>query len=160
MVYIDRIPGAVFSPPAARPIVDQKNLMFVPHVLPVLVGTTVDFHNGEEPSGGRAINHNIFSPSSTARFDLGTYGYGLSRSVTFDKPGVVTLLCNVHPEMCAYILVLETPYFTLTDREGSYRLEGVPPGRYVLKAWHPLLRPDSREVVVSGEAGVTFDLKR
>lgn len=160
VVFIDRIPGAVFAPPKIRPVVDQKNLSFVPQVLAVLVGTTVDFHNGEEPWEGRGIKHNIFSPSPAARFDLGTYGYGRSKSVTFDKPGIVTLLCNVHPEMSAYVVVVETPFFAVTDRAASYRIEAVPPGRYALKTWHPRLQSDSREVVLADEAVVEFRLRR
>jgi plastocyanin len=160
VIFIDRIPGAAFAPPETRPIVDQKKLTFIPPVLPVLVGTTVEFHNGEEPSEGRGIKHNIFSPSPAARFDLGTYGYGRSKSVTFDKPGIVTLLCNVHPEMSAYVVVVETPFFAVTDRAGSYRIEGVPQGRFLLKTWHPRLPSGSREVRLSDEVVVDFSLRR
>jgi plastocyanin len=160
VVFVDRIPGAVFPPPSTRPVIEQKALTFIPHVLAVQVGTTVDFHNGEEPLHGRAIQHNVFSPSTTRPFDLGTYGYKLSKSVTFDQPGPVTVLCNVHPEMSAYVVVVETPYFAVADREGQYLIEDVPPGRYVLKTWHPSLRPDAREVAVSDESLVDFRLRR
>jgi plastocyanin len=160
VVYVERIPGMTFPSPTERAVIDQRGLTFIPHVLPVLVGTTVDFHNGEEPSGGRAIRHNVFSPSRTARFDLGTYGYGQSKSVTFGQPGIATVLCNVHPEMSAYVVVLETPFFAVTDSAGTYRLEGVPPGRRVVRAWHPGLQPASHEVELVDQAVVDFRLRR
>lgn len=85
---------------------DQKGLTFVPHVLPILVGTTVDFKNSDD------VLHNVFTPSKAGdRFDLGTWGKGQMKSFTFKKPGEVVILCNVHPEMEAYIVVVETPYF-------------------------------------------------
>ena len=159
-VFVDPIPGVVFPPPEERQVIRQKELTFIPHVLPVLVGTTVDFYNNEEAVNGRAIRHNVFSPSPAGPFNLGTYGQDKFRSVTFDKPGVVTVLCNVHPEMSAYIVVVETPYFAVTDRSGSYRIEDIPPGSYVLETWHPWLLPDSRSVTVSEESVVNFRLRR
>ena len=160
VIFVDPIPGVVFPPPEERQGIRQKDLTFIPHVLPVLVGTTVDFYNNEEAVGGRAIRHNVFSPSPTRTFNLGTYGQNKYKSVTFDKPGIVTVLCNVHPEMSAYIVVVETPYFAVTDRAGSYRIEDVPPGRYVLKTWHPRLLPESRSVTVSAESVVNFHLQQ
>jgi plastocyanin len=143
-VYVEAIPGRSFRPPAEHPVVDQKSLVFIPHVLPVLKGTTVDFRNSDE------VKHNIFSSrKSPTVFNLGTYAFGVVRSVTFDKPGAVTLLCNVHAEMSAYVVVVETPYFAVTDREGRFRIDGVPPGSYRLAFWHEALAAESQPVVVA-----------
>ena len=142
-VYVEKIPGKEFHPPAEHAVVNQKNLVFNPHVLPVLVGITVDFKNSD------TVQHNIFSSrKSTTVFNLGTYAPGLSRSVTFDKPGVVSLLCNVHSEMSAYIVVLETPYFAVTDRSGNFTIPGVPPGAYQLSFWHEALSGEPQPVEV------------
>ena len=160
VVYIERIPGASFAPPEAHAVIEQTRLTFIPHVLPILVGTTVDFHNGEEPADGRAIQHNVFSPPRSGAFNLGTYAYNKAKPVLFDKPGAVTVLCNVHPEMSAYVVVLETPYFAVADREGAYRITDVPGGNYVVKTWHPSLRQDARNVFVTGNTVVDFRLRR
>ena len=156
VVYIDKIPGKTFSAPKDPLVLDQLNLTFVPHVLPVLAGTTVAFPNSDE------VRHNVFSPSPPKRFNLGTYPRGVSRTVTFDKPGEVALLCNVHAEMSAYVIVLETPYFAVTAKDGSYTIKNVPPGKYILKTWHEKLKTQSKEIEVSGDASVTvnFELKK
>lgn len=117
------------EPPAIPVVLDQRNLRFLPHVLPILRGTTVLFPNSDP------IRHNVFSASEARMFNLGTYSSGMKRTVTFEKPGVVELLCNVHPEMSAYILVLETPYFILTDKRGFFRIDDVVPGRYSVSFW-------------------------
>jgi len=114
--------------------IDQE---FVPHLLPILVGTTVDFPNMDP------VFHNVFSYSKTKKFDLGRYSKGSSKSVTFDKPGVVKVFCEIHSSMLAHILVLEQPYFTMTERDGSFRLSEVPPGEYELHIW----QENSPEVV-------------
>lgn len=130
VIFIERIPGKTFTPPAAPVVIDQKNLAFQPHVVPVLVGTRVSFPNSDE------VRHNVFSPTKGAAFDLGSFSMGVSRNRVFDVPGVVTLLCNVHAEMSAYVIVAETPYFAVSDREGRFAIPAVPPGRYELVAWH------------------------
>jgi plastocyanin len=110
--------------------VAQKNVAFAPDLLPVLVGTAVEFPNMDE------TYHNVFSYSKTKRFDLGRYRKDEKPSVVvFDKPGAVTIHCEIHERMRGTILVLETPYFQKTDTAGRYRLEHLPPGNYVLKAW-------------------------
>ena len=154
VVYIEKIPGKTFSPPNKPVILDQLKLTFVPHVLPVLVGTTVAFPNSDE------VRHNVFSISRTKRFNLGTYPRGVTKYVTFDKPGVAALLCNVHTEMSAYVVVVETPYFAVTQRDGSYVIRNVPPGRYILKVWHERLKPQNKEIeVVAGlPTQANFDL--
>lgn len=112
---------------------DQQDMKFFPHVLPVLVGTTVDFPNHDKTW------HNIFSTSETKKFDLGLYPPGKSRTVTFDKPGVVKILCNVHPSMEAYIVIIGHSFFSLPDKGGNYRIDSVSLGEYRLQVWHPEL---------------------
>ena len=109
----------------------QKDTAFVPHVLPVLVGTTVAFPN-DDP-----IFHNVFSASPVHKFDLGLYPQGKSRSTTFDRPGIVQIGCNVHAQMSAYVVVLDEPYFAVPNARGVYELTGLPLGRYTIKVWHP-----------------------
>jgi len=112
------------------PQMTQRNLQFMPGLLPIQVGTTVRFPNMDE------TYHNVFSYSKTKRFDLGRYRKDETPAeVTFEKPGVVKLYCEIHEHMRATILVLETPYFTKTDPEGKYRLEKLPPGKHTLKVW-------------------------
>ncbi len=134
-------------------VMDQLNLTFVPHVLPVLVGTKVEFPNSDE------VRHNVFSSSPPTRFNLGTYPMGISRSITFDQPGEVAMLCNVHAHMGAYILVLETPYFTVTPRNGSYNLQNLPPGKYTVTAWHEGFMPVSLPVEIKGTETVPLDFR-
>lgn len=157
VVYIDKIPGKDFAPPDEHAIMDQVSLTFIPHVLPVLMGTSVDFPNNDE------VRHNVFTPSEVGgKFNLGQYPKGTTKTVTFDKPGVVTLLCNTHTEMSAYILVLETPYAAVTEvesgqRAGRYTLTDVPPGTYVLKAWHRRATESEQTVEVTAGKTVTAD---
>ncbi len=155
IVYIDKIPGKRFTPPSTPVTLDQVNLTFIPHVLPILAGTTVAFPNSDE------IRHNVFSPSPN-KFDLGTYPRKMTKFQIFDKPGPVTLLCNVHAEMSAYVFVAETPYFYKTDKDGKFVLRNVPPGRYVLKVWHERAKPTSREIeVVENQTVIAnFELKK
>jgi len=152
VVYVDKIPGKSFEPPKKPVVLDQINLTFVPHVLPVLVGTTVAFPNSDE------VRHNVFSPSPAKRFNLGTYPRGVTRTVTFDRPGEVVLLCNVHTEMSAYVIVVETPYFAVTSKDGSFRITGVPPGEHTIKAWHEKAKPLTTKVTVKGDETVTLNL--
>ena len=131
VVYIDKIPGTTHTHAEKHAVMDQKKMKFVPYVLPVLVGTTVDFLNNDE------VLHNIFSPDKVAnKFNLGTYPKGVVKSHTFDKPGVSVMLCNVHPEMEAWIIILETPYFGVVAKDGSYTIPDVPAGDYKVKVWN------------------------
>lgn len=160
LVYIDKVEGKEFSPPKENPFVSQKGLVFTPRILPVVKGATVDFTNDDN------VIHNVFAPRGSAkRFNLGTYGMGVTKTVTFDKLGEVTLLCNVHAEMLGYIMVLQNPYVTITDKKGIFEIKDVPPGTYTLKVWHEKLKETSQEVVVKDgrTASVEFlkkDLKR
>lgn len=129
--------------------VAQKDLAFLPSLLPVQVGTRIEFPNLDD------TYHNIFSYSPTKRFDLGRYRPEERPvpSVTFDKPGLVTLHCEIHEHMRGLILVLDTPYFTITDGDGGFRLSGLPSGRYKLKAW--IDSKTTREQPVELKSGVT-----
>ena len=153
IVYAERVPKEPGSPPKQPTVMDQVNLAFVPHVLPVAVGTTLSFPNSDE------VRHNVFSPSSAKRFNLGTYPKGATREVTFDKPGEVALLCNVHAEMSAYVLILETPYFIVTPRDGRFTLKDLPPGSYTVTAWHERFKPVSQPVQIKGTESVTLDFR-
>ena len=140
-----------------KPTLDQRDVKFVPYVLPVLVGTAVDFPNNDKSW------HNIFSKSEAKVFDLGLYPPGKTRSVTFDKAGIVRILCNVHPNMEAFIVVKEHPYFAVPDNRGNYILEGVPVGKYRVQVWHPQLGTSDAgvEVVRDGEVvDFNFDLQK
>jgi plastocyanin len=143
VVYLETAPQAAFETPApARARLDQKNETFVPFVLAVTVGSTVDFPNSDR------FYHNVFSLSKAKRFDLGRYPRGQSRSVRFDQPGVVRVFCEIHSHMSAFILVFAHRYFATTDAEGRYRIEGVPPGDYTLAVWNDGAVRARREVRV------------
>ncbi len=151
VVYVGAIPGKSFPAPAAHALMDQKNLTFIPHVLPVQEGTTVDFANSD------SVEHNVFSPDPCApAFDLGTWGKGGVRSHTFDKPCKAVVLCSIHPDMEAFVVVVPTPYFARTDGTGSYAIQGVPDGAYTLHAWAPNVPEQSLEVAVRGTATADF----
>lgn len=141
------------KPPRKPVVLDQINLTFVPHILPVVAGTTVVFPNSDE------VRHNVFSSSRAKRFNLGSYPQGASRSVTFDKLGEVALLCNVHAEMSAYVVVLETPYFAVTDRRGNFTIENVAPGQYTVRTWHERLKPVTAEITVKDDETASLELR-
>jgi plastocyanin len=155
-VYIDAIKGKTFTTPSEKPKMDQKQMTFIPHVLPILLGTTVEFHNSD------TVLHNVFTPSKAGdRFNLGTWPAGIVKTYTFKKPGIVALLCNVHPEMSAYIIVVETPFFDVTDKEGKFSIKNVPAGTYTLVAWHERLRKNlSKPVTVPEKGSVQVDFSK
>jgi plastocyanin len=149
VVYVDAIPGKTFPAPDKHPVMDQKGLMFQPHIMVVQQGTTVDFLNSDN------VQHNVFWPSvggdKKAGHNLGTWPKGDKRSFKFDHPGVAPLLCNVHPEMSGFIVVSPTPYFAETDASGNYKIDNVPDGDYTVTAWHEGMKPKSQPVKVSGD---------
>lgn len=146
-VYIVAIDGEQFAPPAINPVMDQMNLTYTPHVLPVLVGSMIDFPNGDE------TRHNVYTAnSSVCRFELGIYDSGVVKHVTCDKTGVIMVLCNVHAEMRGFIIVSPTPYFATTDEAGEFVIEGVPPGTYRLTFEHERLAAQELEVTVTAGA--------
>lgn len=146
VVYLESAPQSAFEAPApGRTTLDQRNEAFVPFVLAVTVGSTVDFPNSDP------VYHNVFSLSKAKRFDLGRYPRGQSRSVRFDQPGVVRVFCEIHSHMSAFVLVFAHRFFATTDAEGRYRIEGVPPGAYTLAVWNDGSVRARREVRVGGQ---------
>jgi hypothetical protein len=142
-----KIPGVPVKPPAVTPTMMQHDTAFVPAALVIPVGTTVSFPNTDP------FFHNVFSYSRTERFDLGRYPKGVTKSVTFDKPGIVKVYCEVHHFMRAVIVVTENPFHAVVGADGSFRIDGVPAGRYTLVIWHPDLGTVEKSVVVP-EGGV------
>lgn len=144
VVYLEVAPRAAFEP-LERPtaVLDQRDQAFLPYVLAITVGTSVSFPNSD------STFHNVFSLSKTRRFDLGRYPRGQSRSVRFDRPGIVRVFCDIHAHMSAFILVFAHPYFATTDADGRYRIEHVPPGEYSLSVWTDGRVRETRRVQVS-----------
>jgi plastocyanin len=133
------------------PKIDQRGALFSPHVLPIVVGTTVEWPNQDD------IYHNVFSISEAKAFDLGLYKHPEVKRVTFDKPGRVDAFCSIHKNMNCIILVLENPFFATTDAQGRYRITDVPPGSYKLKAWHERLPSLTKEITVPRQGDVRVD---
>jgi plastocyanin len=158
VVYVDTISGKTFPAPTQHPVLDQRGLVFQPHVTAVQVGTTVDFLNSD------SVAHNVFWTSiggnKKLSHNLGTWPKGEKKSFKFDSPGAVPILCNVHPEMSAYLVVVPTPYFATSDQTGNYKIENVPDGNYTVIAWHEGAKNQSKPVSVSGDAKADFTLSK
>jgi len=158
VVYVDTISGKTFPAPTQHPVIDQKGLVFQPHVTAVQAGTTVDFLNSD------SVAHNVFWTSiggnKKLAHNLGTWPKGERKSFKFDTPGAVPILCNVHPEMSAYLVVAPTPYFAVSDQTGTYKIENVPDGSYTVTAWHEGTKNQSKPVSVSGDAKADFTLSK
>jgi plastocyanin len=155
VIYIDKIPGRTFKAPTKHAQMDQRKLTFIPHILPILVETTVDFLNSDD------VLHNVFTPHKCGeRFNLGSSPHGVVLSFTFKEPGCsAVMLCSIHPDMEAYIVVLETPYFAVSEKDGSYEINNVPTGKYDLKTWHKLLKGSSLTIQVPEKGVVTADFE-
>jgi plastocyanin len=158
VVYVDTISGKTFPAPTQHPVIDQKGLVFQPHVTAVQVGTTVDFLNSD------SVAHNVFWTSIGGNkklgHNMGTWPKGDRKSFKFDTPGAVPILCNVHPEMSAYLVVVPTPYFAVSDQTGTYKIENVPDGSYTVIAWHEGAKNQSKPVAVSGDTKADFTLSK
>ena len=158
VVYVDAIAGKTFPAPSAKPVVDQKGLAFTPHVMVVQQGTTVEFQNSD------SVQHNVFWPSISGNkkegHNLGTWPKGEKRPFTFSTPGVVPLLCNVHPEMEGYIVISPTPYFAEADANGNFKIDNVPDGKYNVVAWHEGLKTQTKPVDVAGTGKADFTLSK
>jgi plastocyanin len=153
VVYLETAPRAAFEiSDERRASMDQRHERFVPHVLAIVAGTWVDFPNDD------ATYHNVFSLSKTKDFNLGRYAAGRSKAVRFERPGIVRVFCDIHSHMSAFILVFAHRFFAVTDDDGRYRLEGVPPGTYTVVVWNETERGDPpRRTVTIGEAGGDVD---
>jgi plastocyanin len=130
VIYIDDIEYTHGNDTTETAVLDQKDQTFIPHVLPVLAGTTVRFPNSD------VVYHNVFSFSKTKSFDLGRYATGKSKTVKFDNPGIVKVYCDIHSHMNAFIVVLKNPYFAISDKNGNFEIKNIPAGKYTLKAWY------------------------
>jgi hypothetical protein len=127
--------------PKPRRIINQRNKRFAPHVVAIETGAQVDFPN-DDP-----FFHNVFSVYNGKRFDLGLYASGETRPVTFNRPGISYIFCNIHPQMSAVVIALDSPYFAVTDSTGAFAIPGAPDGRYRLHVWHERAKPERLEAL-------------
>jgi plastocyanin len=170
LVYLTKASPAFVDLSKTEFVMDQQNLTFIPHILPVPVGATVHFPNNDK------VDHNVFSLSRTKPFNLGSYKQGEIKTVLFDKPGMVEVRCDVHAEMAAYIMVMKTPYFAVTDAQGRFEIPDsdylnqsgitgvtdIPPGKYFIKTRHEKLKSKKQAVVVpqNGTISIQLELSR
>jgi plastocyanin len=154
-VYVDVIPDKKFDAPKDHIVIDQRKMAFLPHVVAVQQGTTVEFLNSDP------VGHNVYWPSVSGNkklaHNLGTWPKGDKKPFQFNDLGVASLLCNVHPEMSGYVVVVPTPYFAVTDKDGNFEIKNVPAGKYTLKTWSEDGKPTTQAVDLSG-ASATVDL--
>jgi plastocyanin len=158
VVYVEAVAGKSFPAPTQQVTIDQKGLVFIPHVVAIQQDTTVQFLNSDN------VAHNVFwisiSGNKKLGHNLGTWPKGQKQAFKFDSPGVVPLLCNVHPEMAAYIVVSPTPYFAVTDKSGDFKIDNVPDGDYTVTAWHEGAKNKSNSVKVAGDTAADFTLSK
>jgi plastocyanin len=144
IVYVQQV-ATTFAPPAKPVEMDQRGKQFIPHVLPVVVGTTVRFLNNDP------TRHNVFSPAYE-KYNLGTWRQGLTKDHTFETcakaPCVYVQLCLLHPEMEAYVAVLQNPFFATTGSDGQFEINEVPPGSYMLAVWHAKAKAQAKPVTI------------
>ena len=154
-VYVDAIPDKKFDAPKEPVVIDQRKMTFIPHVVAVQQGTTVEFLNSDP------VGHNVYWPSISGNkklaHNLGTWPRGDKKPFQFNDVGVASLLCNVHPEMSGYVVVTPTPYFAVTDKDGNFEIKNIPAGKYTLKTWSEDGKPTTQAVDVSG-ATATVEL--
>lgn len=158
VVYVDAVPGKTFPAPSQQPTLGQQGLAFNPHILAVQQGTTVEFQNND------SVQHNIFWPSiggdKKGAHNLGIWPKGEKRSFKFERPGVVPLRCNIHPEMSGYIVVSPTPYFAQSDAAGNFKIENVPDAKYSVVTWHEGGKPQIKPLEVAGDTKADFTSSR
>jgi plastocyanin len=157
VVFVQQAPGTFPAGKTAE--MDQRKMQFIPHVLPVVVGTTVKFLNSDPTP------HNVFSPDNE-KYNLGTWPQGQTKDHVFatcaKAPCVYTQLCRVHPEMEGFVVALQNPFFAVTDKDGHYKIDDVPPGSYTLAVWHSKAKAQPKPVTVEAgkPASVDFTLAR
>ncbi len=144
VVYLEGVKDAPKPKPGPTAVIRQKDIAFEPAINVVVVGTTIEFPNEDK------VFHNVFSVSEPAKFDLGLYRSGDKKSVTFKKPGVIDVYCNIHPEMVAKIKVLDTALYAVTDKNGAFTLSGVPDGKHRIVAWQAYGEEVSGEATAGG----------
>jgi plastocyanin len=148
-VFVDVIADKKFDAPKDHVVVDQKKMAFIPHVVAVQQGTTVEFLNSD------SVGHNVYWPSISGNkkltHNLGTWPKGEKKPFQFNDLGAASLLCNVHPEMSGYVVVVPTPYFAVTDKDGNFEIKNIPAGKYTLKTWGEDGKPTTQAVDVSAE---------
>ena len=146
-VYVDVIADKKFDPPKDHIVVDQRKMAFIPHVVAVQQGATVEFLNSD------SVGHNVYWPSISGNkklsHNLGTWPKGDKKPFQFNDLGTAPLLCNVHPEMSGYIVVVPTPYFSVTDKDGNFEIKNIPAGKYSLKTWSEDGKPTTQAADVS-----------
>ncbi len=148
VVYLESAPAAALeSRDPVRARMDQRNETFLPRVLTIDQGTLVDFPNND------TTYHNVFSLSKTRKFDLGRYARGKSKSIRFERAGVVRVFCDIHSHMSAFILVFSHPYYAKAEVDGRYRIDNVPAGTYTVSAWHEGEVRETRTVTVPPQGG-------
>ena len=154
-VYVDVIADKKFDPPKDHVVIDQRKMSFIPHVVAVQQGTTVDFLNSDP------VGHNVYWPSISGNkklsHNLGTWPKGDKKPFQFNDLGTASLLCNVHPEMSGYVVVVPTPYFAVTDKDGNFEIKDIPAGKYTLKTWSEDGKPTTQAVDLSA-ATATVEL--
>jgi len=154
-VYVDVIADKKFETPKDHVVIDQRKMAFIPHVVPVQQGTTVEFLNSDP------VGHNVYWPSVSGNkklsHNLGTWPKGEKKPFQFNDLGTASLLCNVHPEMSGYVVVVPTPYFAVTDKDGNFEIKNIPAGKYTLKTWSEDGKPTTQGVDLTG-ATATVDL--
>jgi plastocyanin len=158
-VYVDALAGKNFDPPAQHVVIDQRKMTFVPHLVVLVKGTTVDFLNSDP------VGHNVYWPSVSGNkklaHNMGTWPKGQTKSFQFNDLGVAPLLCNVHPEMSGYVVVVATPYSAVTNKDGEFEIKNVPDGKYTLKTWSEDGKPASASVEVpDGSSDVELTVKK
>jgi plastocyanin len=153
VVSLEGVPSSKPVPPAVHPQIRQHDLKFLPEVMVIVKGTTVDFPNDDK------IFHNVFSLSETSKFDLGLYKSGDSKSVTFKKKGVADIYCNIHPDMVAKVMVVDTSFYSVAKADGSFKIENVPVGTYPVNAWQPWGQAFKGTVTVTAGATATLNIE-
>jgi plastocyanin len=151
VVWLD-IAGGPSAAPGVKTVLDQRNMQFVPRVLAVRVGTSVEMPNSDR------LLHNVFSFRDGKVFDLGLYPVGASKTVTFDQPGLSRIFCNIHPSMAAYVLAVDSAYFAVTDAAGRFAIRDVPAGTHAYRAWRAGSAPAAGKLIAGENQPVEIDL--